>query len=94
MKFSVVVFDTAPTGHTLRLLSFPSMLEKGVGKLMNVQNFGPLISHVSSLFSNAPSPDQVQSQMGQTKQLIDTIVQQFKDPVCRYDASNSGCIVV
>ena len=42
-RYDCIVFDTAPTGHTLRLLGLPDVMESAAGKLITVK------SQVSSL---------------------------------------------
>jgi arsenite/tail-anchored protein-transporting ATPase len=36
-QYDVIVFDTAPTGHTLKLLALPEILEQGIDKLQSWQ---------------------------------------------------------
>jgi TRC40/GET3/ArsA family transport-energizing ATPase len=48
MQYSVIIFDTAPTGHTLRFLSFPTVLEKALAKFSTLgRSFGPMLNQVS-----------------------------------------------
>jgi arsenite/tail-anchored protein-transporting ATPase len=44
MDYDVVVFDTAPTGHSVRLVNFPGLLQSGLGMLRRlVAQFGPML---------------------------------------------------
>jgi arsenite-transporting ATPase len=47
LKFDVVVFDTAPTGHTIKLLSLPTLLDKNLGKIMKMNNITNLVGQVN-----------------------------------------------
>jgi anion-transporting ArsA/GET3 family ATPase len=81
MKFDCIVFDTAPTGHTLRLLSFPSVLDKGFGKIMSMKNkFSGMFSQIQSMLGGQ-TPENMEDKLEQTKKVIEEVNKQFKDPV-------------
>ena len=55
MDYSCVVFDTAPTGHTLRLLQLPAMMDKALGKLVGMRGMlGGVLNQVAADFGQQP----------------------------------------
>jgi arsenite-transporting ATPase len=86
LDFDVVVFDTAPTGHTLRLLSFPTILEKALSKVMELKDrFGGLIGQAMALFSGGGASagqmqDAILGRLEETRAVINKVNDAFQDP--------------
>lgn len=81
LNFDVVIFDTAPTGHTLRLLSFPTLIEKGLGKVMRLKSqVSPFLTNIASIMGL--SNFNVESLTGRLEELLPVIKKinaQFRD---------------
>lgn len=94
MDYNVVVFDTAPTGHTLRLLSFPTILEKALGKIMALKDrFGGIIGQATAMLGGG-NPGQMQDMMlgrlEETRAIINKVNDAFQDP----DLTTFVCVCI
>lgn len=82
MDHDVVVFDTAPTGHTMRLLGFPNLLEKGLSLFRSlIDRFGPMASSMAATMGmtglDVPQMvERIEGMRGATREVSDL----FADP--------------
>jgi len=79
LSYKVIVFDTAPTGHTLRFLQFPTVLEKALGKISQLSGrFGPMLNGILGA-QGAPQMDEMMRKMESMREVIGEVSKQFKD---------------
>ncbi len=82
-EYDVVVFDTAPTGHTLRLLSFPDVMDSWVGKMMMIKaKLGSAANSLKNLipFMDAADNPQTSEELKRTKEQIDEAKKVLSNP--------------
>ncbi|MFC6731995.1 TRC40/GET3/ArsA family transport-energizing ATPase [Haladaptatus sp. DYSN1] len=57
-RFDRVVIDTAPTGHTLRLLELPEVLDSMVGRFIKLrQRFSGMMDGLKGMFGEGQDPE-------------------------------------
>ncbi|KAL2118300.1 hypothetical protein VTJ04DRAFT_7960 [Mycothermus thermophilus] len=83
LSYETIIFDTAPTGHTLRFLQFPSVLEKALAKVSQLSNqYGSLLSGVlggSGALPNGANLNEMMEKLETLRAAISEVNAQFKD---------------
>jgi len=87
MEYETIVFDTAPTGHTLRLLSFPKLMDGALGKIMDLKD------KFSGMLGGILGGGQQEAMLGKLDELravVDRVSAMFKDP----DLTTFVCVCI
>ncbi|WP_435146496.1 ArsA family ATPase [Halobaculum sp. P14] len=79
-RFDRVVVDTAPTGHTLRLLQLPELLDSMVGRMMKLrQQFSGMMDGVKGAFGMG-GDDPAEPDLDELKERITRLRATLRDP--------------
>ncbi|GAB7350036.1 hypothetical protein MBLNU459_g0708t1 [Dothideomycetes sp. NU459] len=83
LSYEVIIFDTAPTGHTLRFLQFPTVMEKALAKISQLSTqFGPMLNSVLGARGGLPNGQNLDDMIRKMEDLRATIGEvngQFKN---------------
>eukprot|EP01104_Vermistella_antarctica_P020145 TRINITY_DN842_c1_g1_i2.p1 TRINITY_DN842_c1_g1~~TRINITY_DN842_c1_g1_i2.p1 ORF type:complete len:355 (-),score=105.11 TRINITY_DN842_c1_g1_i2:206-1270(-) len=92
LEFDAVVFDTAPTGHTLRLLALPEALNKGMNKLLSIKDkLGGMMAGMSAMMGGqGPNAGSILDKLEEHQKMIEEISSQFKNP----DLTTFVCVCI
>ncbi|KAF1880131.1 hypothetical protein Lal_00022260 [Lupinus albus] len=78
--FTRIVFDTAPTGHTLRLLSLPDFLDASIGKILKLrQKIASATSAIKSVFGQEGNPKNAADKLEKLRERMIKVRDLFRD---------------
>ncbi|AZH25110.1 ArsA family ATPase [Haloplanus aerogenes] len=80
-RFDRVVIDTAPTGHTLRLLELPEMLDSMVGRLLSMrEKFSGMMEGFKGMFGVGGDDDAEAPDLDELRDRIERLRAVLQDP--------------
>ncbi|CAA2995247.1 ATPase ASNA1 homolog [Olea europaea subsp. europaea] len=78
--FTRIVFDTAPTGHTLRLLSLPDFLDASIGKILKLkQKISSATSAIKSVFGQEENRQNAADKLEKLRERMIKVRELFRD---------------
>ncbi|XP_075485698.1 ATPase GET3B-like [Primulina tabacum] len=78
--FTRIVFDTAPTGHTLRLLSLPDFLDASIGKILKLrQKITSTTSAIKSIFGQEENRQDAADKLENLRERMIKVRELFRD---------------
>lgn len=78
--FTRIVFDTAPTGHTLRLLSLPDFLDASIGKILKLkQKISSATSAIKSVFGQEENRQDSADKLERLRERMIKVRELFRD---------------
>ncbi len=80
-EYDLIIFDTAPTGHTLRLLSLPELLNSFFGKLLTFRlRLSTIWDRFKSIFGRGEVRDDSLEKLETLKKNIENASSELSDP--------------
>lgn len=80
-RFDRVVIDTAPTGHTLRLLELPEVMDSMVGRLLQLrQRMQGMVGEMKGMFGGEAPPEGGMADLDELRGKIEHLRATLRDP--------------